>query len=95
MILIPNRGSLIILADTSCYERGIAKYSRIRTASRPYLDVSKVRDLFAIKHYGQNACMNLMPRYALEMAARYIRGLRCFVERQTAQLGGYPAKGHE
>jgi hypothetical protein len=44
--------SLLILADTSCNERGIAEYNRIRTASRPNLDVSKVRDLFAIKHYG-------------------------------------------
>jgi hypothetical protein len=52
MVLIPISVPLLILADTLCNERGIAEYSRIHTASRPNLEVSKVRDLFAIKHYG-------------------------------------------
>jgi len=52
MVLIPIRVSLLILADTSCNERGISEYNRIHTASRPNLEVSKVRNLFAIKHYG-------------------------------------------
>ena len=33
------------------HERGIAEYNRIHTASRPNLEISKVRDLFTIKHY--------------------------------------------
>jgi hypothetical protein len=52
VILIPIRVSLLILADTSCNERGIAEYNRIHTASRPNLEVFEVRDLFTIKHYG-------------------------------------------
>jgi hypothetical protein len=64
-VLIPIRVSLLILADTSCNERGIAEYNRIHTTSRPNLDVSKVRYLFTIKHYGQNPCMNLMPRTSM------------------------------
>jgi hypothetical protein len=51
-VLIPIRISLLILPDTSYNERGIAEYNRIHTASRPNLEVSKVSDLFAIKHYG-------------------------------------------
>jgi len=53
MALIPIRVSLLILADTPCNERGIAEYNRIHTASRPNLEVSQVRDLFAINDYGQ------------------------------------------
>jgi hypothetical protein len=52
IVLIPIGLSLLILADTSCNERGIPKYNRIHTASRPILEVSKVRGLFAIKHNG-------------------------------------------
>jgi hypothetical protein len=55
MVLISVRVSLLILADTLCNERGIAEYSRIHTASRPNLEVSKVRDLFAIKHYSSKS----------------------------------------
>ena len=47
MVLIINRLSLLIPADTSCNERGIAEYKRIHIASQPNL-----RDLFAMKHYG-------------------------------------------
>jgi predicted ATP-dependent Lon-type protease len=47
--------SLLILADTSCTERDIAGYNRIHTAIRPNLEVSKVRDLFAINHYGSKS----------------------------------------
>jgi hypothetical protein len=61
MELIPIRLSLLILADSSCNERLIAEYNRIRTASRPNLEVSKVRDLFAIKHHG--------PKYVHELNA--------------------------
>ena len=61
MVLISVRVSLLILADTLCNERGIAEYSRIHTASRPNLEVSKVRDLFAIKHHG--------PKYVHEFNA--------------------------
>ena len=53
MELIPIRLSLLILADSSCNERLIAEYNRIHTASRPNLEVSQVRDLFAINDYGQ------------------------------------------
>jgi hypothetical protein len=52
VVLISIRVPLLILADTSCNERGIAEYNRIHTASRPDLEVFKLRDLFAIKHYG-------------------------------------------
>jgi hypothetical protein len=52
ILLIPTRVSLLNLADTSCNERGIAEYNRMYTASRPDLEESKVRALFAIKHYG-------------------------------------------
>ena len=52
VVLIPIRVSLLVLADTSCNERGIAEYNRIHTGSRSNLEVSKVRDLLTIKHYG-------------------------------------------
>jgi len=61
MELIPIRLSLLILADSSCNERLIAEYNRIHTASRPNLEVSKVRDLFAIKNHG--------PKYVHELNA--------------------------
>ena len=62
VVLIPIRVSLIILADTSFNERGIAEYNRIHTASRPNLEGSKVRDLFTINTTVQSPCMNLMPK---------------------------------
>jgi hypothetical protein len=52
VVLIPIRVSLLILAVTSCNDRGIAEYNRIHTGSRSNLEVSKVRDLLTIKHYG-------------------------------------------
>ena len=52
VVLIPFRVSLLVLADTSCSERGITEYNRIHNASRPDLEVFKLRDLFTIKHYG-------------------------------------------
>ena len=53
MVLIPVRVSLLILADTSCDERGFSEYNRIHTAlSRPNLEVTKVCNLFAIESYG-------------------------------------------
>jgi hypothetical protein len=39
MVLIPIRVSLLIPADTSCNERGIAEYNHIHTASRPNFEV--------------------------------------------------------
>jgi len=50
--LIPIRVSLLILADTSCNERGFSEYNRIHTASRSNLEVDKVRNLFAIQYFG-------------------------------------------
>jgi|AntAceMinimDraft_5_1070358.scaffolds.fasta_scaffold41480_1 hypothetical protein len=41
---------LLIVADTPYNERGIAEYKFSHTARRQNLDVSKVRDFFAIKH---------------------------------------------
>jgi hypothetical protein len=75
VVLIPIRVSLLVLADTSCNERGIAEYNRIHTASRPNLKVSEVRDLFAIKHFG--------PKSADEFNAddTYERWLRVISER--------------
>ena len=52
MALIPIRVTRLVLADTSCNKKGIGEYSRVHTASRPYFEVSKVRDLYAIKNYG-------------------------------------------
>ena len=74
VVLIPLRASLLILADTSCNERGIAEYNRIHTASRPNFEVSKVRDLITIKHYG--------PKSMHEFNAEdmYDRRLRVFSE---------------
>jgi hypothetical protein len=63
MALIPMRMSLLIPAYTSCNERGIAEYNRIHTASRTNLEVSKVRDLFAIKNYGTKPSqVNILPK---------------------------------
>ena len=70
MVLIPIRMSLMILADTSCNERGIAEYNRIHTASRPNLEVSKVRDLSTIKHYGPNSVHEFN---AEDMCAKWLR----------------------
>ena len=59
MVLIPIRVSLRILADTSCNERGFSEYNRIRNATLSHLEVTKVRNLFAIKYYGpKRACLN-------------------------------------
>jgi hypothetical protein len=55
MVFIPIRVWLLVLADTSFNESGTAEYNRMHTASRPNLEVSKVRDLFAIKYYGQKS----------------------------------------
>ena len=51
-MLISVRVSLLILADTSCNERGFSEYNRIHSASRSNLKVAKVCNLFAIKFYG-------------------------------------------
>ena len=57
MVLIPIRVSLLSLADTSCNERGFSEYNRIRNATLSHLEVTKVRNLFAIKYYGpKRAC---------------------------------------
>ena len=57
MVLIPIRVSLLILADTSCNERGFSEYNCIRNATLSNLEVAKVRNLFAIKYYGpKRAC---------------------------------------
>ena len=52
MAIILIRVSLLILADTSCNERGFSQYNRIRnaTATLSNLEVAKVRNLFAIKY---------------------------------------------
>jgi len=44
--------SLLIVANTSCNERGIAEYNRIHTETRANSRVPKMHDLFGIKHYG-------------------------------------------
>jgi hypothetical protein len=63
MVLTPIRVSLFILADTSYNERRVAEYNRIHTASRTNLEVSKVRDLFAIKNYGTKPSqVNILPK---------------------------------
>lgn len=74
MALIPIRISLLILADTSCNERGISEYNRIHTASRPNLEIPKVRNLFAIKHYGPG------PAAAFNAEEMYERWLKIVTE---------------
>jgi hypothetical protein len=69
MALIKIRVPLLILADTSCNKRGIAEYNRIHTASRPNLEVSKVRDLYAIKHY----CKKSVYEFNADMYERWLR----------------------
>jgi hypothetical protein len=64
MVFFTIRLSLLIPVDTSCNERGIAEYTRIYTASLPILEVSKVRGLFVIKHYGPKS-VNSMPRICM------------------------------
>ena len=66
MVLIPIWVSLLILADTSCNERGISEYNRIHTASRSSLTVSKVRDLFSIKHFGPRTSADFKPENLYE-----------------------------
>ena len=77
-VLIPIRVSLLILPDTSCNERGIAEYNRIHTASRPNLEVSKVSDLFAIKHYGPKSI------FAFKAEEMYEQWLRVVAEGSDA-----------
>ena len=77
-VLIPIRVSLLILPNTSCNERGIAEYNRIHTASRPNLEVSKVSDLFAIKHYGPKSI------FAFKAEEMYGQWLRVVVEGSDA-----------
>jgi hypothetical protein len=72
VVLIPIRLSLLILADTPFNQRGIAEYNRIHTASRPNLEVSKVRDLFTIKHYGKNSVHELNAEEIYERLLRVI-----------------------
>jgi hypothetical protein len=72
MVLIPIKVSLLILADTSFNERGIAEYNRIHNASRPNLEVSKVREIFAIKHYGQKSVREFNAEDVYEIWLRVI-----------------------
>jgi hypothetical protein len=64
--------SLLIQADTSFNERGIAEYNRIHTAFRPNLEVFKVRALFAIKHYSPKSVHKFN---AEDMYARWLRDI--------------------
>jgi hypothetical protein len=72
VVLISIRVSLLILADTSYNERGIAEYNRIHTASRPDLEVFKLHDLFTIKHYGPKSVHELN---AEGMYGRWLRAI--------------------
>jgi hypothetical protein len=64
--------SLLILADTSLNERGIAEYNRIHTASRPNLEISKVRGVFTIKHYGPKSVHEFNAENMYERSLRVI-----------------------
>jgi hypothetical protein len=88
--------SLLILADISCNEWGIAEYNRIHTASRPNLEVSKVRDLFTIKHYGPKSVHEFN---AEDMYERWLRviseGNGVSSSAKTTKLFGTPPKDYE
>jgi hypothetical protein len=86
MVLTPIRVSLFILADTSYNERRVAEYNRIHTASRPNLEVFKVRASFAIKHHGLKSVNDYDAEHMYERWLRVI---------SKEKLGGTPAKGHE
>jgi hypothetical protein len=72
MVHIRTRATLLILADTSCNQKGIAEYSRVHTASRPNLEVSKVRDLYAIKNYGPKSVHEINAEDMYERRLRVI-----------------------
>jgi hypothetical protein len=61
MVLTPIRVSPLILADTSCNERGIAEYNRIHTASR-FLMSQMFSTYSQSNTTAQSPCMNLIPR---------------------------------
>jgi hypothetical protein len=58
--------------------RFIAEYNRIHTASRPNLEVSKVSDLFEIKHYGSKSI------FAFKAEEMYVQWLRVVAEGSDA-----------
>jgi hypothetical protein len=53
--LILARLTLLILADTSCNERGFAENNRLHTATRASLKTETCRSVFEIKHYGPSS----------------------------------------
>ena len=67
---IPIRLSLLVLADTSCNERGIAACNRIHIASRLNVEVTNARGLITIKHYGPKSVHEFN---AEDMYERYLR----------------------
>ena len=77
-VLIPIRLTLLILMDTSCCERGYSHYNRIHTAERPNLEVSTVRNLFAIKYYGPSSAA------AFNAEAVYVKWLNMIAKGEGA-----------
>ena len=61
-VLKPIRVSLMMLADTSCCERGLAEYGSIHDDERARLAVEKVREVMAVRHYGPPSIAAFDPR---------------------------------
>ena len=70
-VLKPIRVSLMMLADTSCCERGLAEYGSIHDDERARLAVEKVREVMAVRHYGPPSIAAFDPRPMY----RYIMGI--------------------
>ena len=51
-----------MLADTSCCERGLAEYGSIHDDERANLEVKKVREVMAVRHYGPPTIESFDPR---------------------------------
>ena len=61
-VLKPIRVSLMMLADTSCCEQGLAEYGSIHDDERARLTVEKVREVMAVRHYGPPSIAAFDPR---------------------------------
>ena len=61
------RVSLMIMPDTSCCERVVAKYNRMHDSKRPNLHIKTVRSALAVTNYGPKSIDDFDPARVVDM----------------------------
>ena len=61
------RISLMIMPDTSCCERVVAKYNRMHDSKRPNLHIKTVRSALAVTNYGPKSIDDFDPARVVDM----------------------------